>query len=165
MKSNKHTQAIPAQILQQLHTMFSEAKELVKDYASTLTAQERHNLIKMGPKSLAFVEKALSYAEQNPSLRPGFLDMQMFSADFADAHGLWGIQNLARQLDEAISDTLMEAGSEAYQAALVFYSSVKVAAAQDVPGAKAVYEELRARFPRGRRNSSEQPSEPDAPFE
>ena len=47
----------------------------------------------------------------------------------------------------------MTAGSEAYQAALVFYKSVKMAAAQDVPGAKAVYEELRTRVPGGKRKT------------
>jgi hypothetical protein len=49
----------------------------------------------------------------------------------------------------------MAAGSEGYQAALVFYKSVKMAAAQDVPGAKAVYEELKTRFPqRGKRKEA-----------
>jgi hypothetical protein len=37
----------------------------------------------------------------------------------------------------------------------VFYKSVKMAAAQDVPGAKAVYEELRTRFPGGKRKTGE----------
>jgi hypothetical protein len=41
----------------------------------------------------------------------------------------------------------MVAGSEAYQTALLFYNSVKTAAAQDIPGAKEIYEELKARFP------------------
>jgi hypothetical protein len=49
----------------------------------------------------------------------------------------------------------MTAGSEAYQAAPVFYQSVKSAAAQDAPGAKAVYEELRTRFPGGKRKTGE----------
>jgi hypothetical protein len=39
-------------------------------------------------------------------------------------------------------------GSEAYQAALSFYDYVKLLAAQDVPNAKAVYEELKKRFPK-----------------
>ena len=47
----------------------------------------------------------------------------------------------------------MTAGSEAYQAALVFYKSVKMATAQDIPGAKAVYEELKTRFPGGKRRT------------
>jgi hypothetical protein len=48
----------------------------------------------------------------------------------------------------------MIAGSEAYQAALVFYSAAKVAAAQDIAGAKTVYEELRTRFPGRRKPAS-----------
>jgi hypothetical protein len=47
----------------------------------------------------------------------------------------------------------MIAGSEAYQAALVFYKSVKMAAAQDIPGTKAVYDELKIRFPGGKRRT------------
>jgi hypothetical protein len=53
----------------------------------------------------------------------------------------------------------MTAASEAYQAALVFYKSVKIAAAQDVPGAKAVYDELKTRFPGGRRKSGNSETE------
>jgi hypothetical protein len=45
------------------------------------------------------------------------------------------------------------AESEAYQAALVFYNSVKMAARRDIPGAKAVYEELKKRFPGPKRKS------------
>jgi hypothetical protein len=48
---------------------------------------------------------------------------------------------------------------EAYQAVLVFYKSVKIAAAQDIPGAKAVYEELKTRFPGGKRKGGETETE------
>jgi len=99
---------------------------------------------------LAFVEKAYEYALQNPHLAPPYLDMAAFGIDFADAHGFWTLLNTVRQVEEGIDDTEMAAGGEAYQAALVFYKSVKIAAAQDVPGAKAVYEELRTRFPQRR---------------
>jgi hypothetical protein len=54
-------------------------------------------------------------------------------------------------LEEGISNTQMTAGSEAYQAALTFYNSVKVAALQGIPGAQAVYEELKRRFPGSKR--------------
>jgi hypothetical protein len=56
-------------------------------------------------------------------------------------------------LEQGVDDTEMLTGSEAYQAALVFYKAVKMAAAQDVPGAKAVYEEFKTRFPGGKRPS------------
>jgi hypothetical protein len=53
----------------------------------------------------------------------------------------------------------MTSGSEAYQAALIFYNSVKMATRQDIPGAKAVYEELRKRFPGTRRKSGKMDAE------
>jgi hypothetical protein len=50
----------------------------------------------------------------------------------------------------------MVAGSEAYQSALIFYYSVKMAARQDSPGAKAVYEEVKKRCPGGKRKKSDE---------
>jgi hypothetical protein len=109
----------------------------------------------MGEKTISFVEKAYDFAQQNPNLVPPYLYMAAFGVDFGDAHGLWTLVNSIRQLEENAGDTEMAAGSEAYQAALVFYKSVKMAAAQDIPGAKAVYEELRTRFPGGKRKTGE----------
>jgi hypothetical protein len=45
-------------------------------------------MLKMGDKSLAFVEKAHDYAAHNPTLAPSYLDMGAFDIDFTDAHGL-----------------------------------------------------------------------------
>jgi hypothetical protein len=52
------------------------------------------------------------------------------------------------QLSEKLDDTTMEAGSEAFSAALVFYNAVKAAAKAGVPGMKVVADDLQARFPR-----------------
>jgi len=109
----------------------------------------------MGPKTLNFVEKAHDYARENPDLVPNYLEMSEFNIDFADAHGLWTLYNRAQQLTEGISDTQMTAGSEAFQAALVFYNSAKVASTQGISGSKAVYEELKRRFPGKKRHTDE----------
>jgi hypothetical protein len=50
----------------------------------------------------------------------------------------------------------MIAGSEAYKGALEFYQEVKRAAKNDVYGAKAVYEVLKTRFPRGKRSKEDE---------
>jgi hypothetical protein len=155
MKDNRHVQAIPQDILTQAQTKISEVKTLLAPYIVALTPSERHELPKMGEKTISFVEKAYDFARQNPNLVPPYLDMTAFGTDFEDAHGLWTLVNSIRQLEENTSDTEMTAGSEAYQAALVFYKSVKMAAAQDIPGAKAVYEELKTRFPGGKRKTGE----------
>ena len=41
---------------------------------------------------------------------------------------------------------MMMAGSEAYNAALVFYNSAKGASRVNVPGSEAVYSDLQQRF-------------------
>jgi hypothetical protein len=155
MKDNKHTQAIPQNVLAQAQTKIDEVKTLLAPYVVALTPAERHELPKMGEKTIGFVEKSYDFAKHNPNLVPPYLDMAAFGEDFEDAHGLWTLVNSIRQLEENTSDTEMTAGSEAYQAALVFYKSVKTAMAQDIPGAKAVYEELKTRFPGGKRKAIE----------
>ena len=159
MKENTHVQAIPPDVLEQAKTKLEEVLTLLDPYMLALTAAERKGLPKMGEKTIGFVEKAHDFAQQNPNLVPPYLEMAAFGTDFSDAHGLWTLHNLALQVEEGIADTEMTAGSEAYQAALVFYHSVKLAAAQDVHGAKAVYEELETRFPGGRRKAGETETE------
>jgi hypothetical protein len=151
MKENTHVQAIPLDVLNQTQTKIQEVLTLLAPYLLALTPAERQGMPKMGEKTISFVEKAYDFAQQNPNLVPPYLEMAAFGTDFADAHGLWTLHNLVQQLEEGISDTEMAAGSEAYQTALVFYKSVKMAAGQDIPGAKAVYEELKTRFPGGKR--------------
>jgi hypothetical protein len=159
MKDNQHIQAIPSTVLAQAQTKIDEVQSLLASYLLALTPAERQELPKMGEKTIGFVEKAYDFARQNPNLVPAYLSIDAFGIDFGDAHGLWTILNTIQQLEQGIDDTEMVAGSEAYQAALVFYKSVKMAAAQDIPGAKAVYDELKTRFPQGGRRSGVSESE------
>jgi len=153
MRSNKHTQSIPPAVIAEVQTKIDEIATLLQPYLLALTPAERRETLKMGERTLAFVEKAYDFAGKNPGLVPPYLNVAAWGVDFNDAHGLWTVHNSIHQLDEGIDDTEMVAGSEAYHGALIFYNSVKVAADQDIPGAKAVYEELRTRFPQGRRKS------------
>ena len=151
MKNNKHATAIPEAAITQAHGQISAVIQQLAPHTIALTPHERQIMLKMGDKSLAFVEKAHGYAHDNPSLTPSYLDMTAFDVDFADAHGLWALLTLVKQLEEALEDTIMSARSEAYHAALAFYHNVQAAAKDDVPGAKAILEDLKARFPGGKR--------------
>ncbi|MDR2125739.1 MAG: hypothetical protein LBP63_02765 [Prevotellaceae bacterium] len=152
---NTHLEAIPANILEQVHTKLNEIRTLLLPYVITLTPEERRGLLKMGDKSFTFVEKAYDYVLENPTFVPAYLNTTEFAVDFADAHGLWTVRNDALQVYEMIDDSAMASGSEAMQAALVFYNAVKEAAKRDVPGAKAIYEELKNRFPGHKRPKQE----------
>ncbi|GAB6391488.1 MAG: hypothetical protein MdMp014T_0861 [Treponematales bacterium] len=156
MSANVHTQAIPQAVLTEAQAKIDEVLTSLSPYLMALTPEQRRELPKMGRKTLDFVEKAYDFARQNTGLVPPYLNLTEFGVDFADAHGLWTLLNSVQQLEQGIDDTEMAAGSEAYQTALVFYHSVKLAAGNGISGAKAVYEELKTRFPqRGRRASEE----------
>jgi len=152
MRDNRHTRAIPENVLTEALAKTEELKALLKPYLLALTPKERQEIRKMGEKTLAFVEKSHEYAHTNPNLVPPFLQLDAFDADFADAHGIWTLHSKVSQITDGLYDTQMVAGSEAYQSALLLYKSVKSAAEQDIPGAKTVYEELKYCSPKpGRR--------------
>jgi hypothetical protein len=76
MKDNKHVQAIPSDVLSQAQTKINETAALLAPYIVALTPAERHELPKMGEKTISFVEKACNFAKQNPNLAPPYLDMR-----------------------------------------------------------------------------------------
>jgi len=111
-----------------------------------LTGQDRLEMYKLGDKSAAFVDKALEYAGNNPALVPSYLDLGEANKDLKLSKDLNNILKQVSTLQRAIEDTAMVAGSEAYDAALVFYASVKGASRVNVPGSQAVFEDLQKRY-------------------
>jgi hypothetical protein len=71
-----------------------------------------------------------------------------------DANGPERIKDILAQLLIQIKDTIILAGREAYTHSLLFYNNAKLAAKNNVPGAKEIYDDLKVRFPgNGRRKS------------
>ncbi|SDE34912.1 hypothetical protein [Pedobacter soli] len=119
-----------------------------------LTAAERRAMLKLGDKTMGFVEKAFDYALQNPSFIPNFMDLEEARKDYALSGVLYQIFQQLNTLITAVEDSGMAAGSEAYEAALLFYHSVKAASRSNVPGSQAIYDDLRQRFPTTRKSGA-----------
>lgn len=143
---NKHIQSIPADVLTQVNAKLNEIITLTKPYMVTLTPDERHNMLKKGDKSNSFVTKTFEYSKTNPEFIPAFMNVADFEIDLNDSNNLVGPVSLATQICNALDDTMMVAGSEAYYAALYYYSNVQQSANVNIPGAKAILEELKKRF-------------------
>jgi hypothetical protein len=163
MVANLHAKAVPSDILAEAHTKLKEVYALILSYLVTLTPRERQYLFTAGEKTWSFLDKAYSLAVEYPHLLPAFQDLNEFKTDFTDAYGLRDIRNTAKLIFTALDDTLLAANSEATQAALNLYKSAKLAAAQDIPGGKLVYEELKKRFPSSRRKPDGSPETPVTP--
>lgn len=146
-QENQVSTTIPAEALADIKAKLDALNASLANYLLfNLTPSDRLELSKMGDKTIAFVQKSLEYAESNPTLVPGYLDIAEAKKDFVLSQELNNILQQVSTLQRAIEDTTMVAGSEAYNAALVFYNSVKGASRVNVPGSEAVYNDLQQRF-------------------
>lgn len=112
-----------------------------------ITDEEKRAIPKMGAKSVGWVSKAFEYAQANPKFVPPYLDVAELNKDVVLFKQLSPIFEAVNQLNSALDGTYAVVGSESYVAALSFYNAVRDAAKRDVPGAKAIYDDLQSRFP------------------
>lgn len=134
----------------QAQTAIQEALEIIKSNLPdliSLTNDERQMLPKMGDKTVAFVNKSLEYAQQNPKVVPNFLDMAEFKKDVDLVNVLFQILAPIQKLAEELDDTIMLAGSEAYLSSRSFYKALKIAIDSGETGLKNIHDDLSARFP------------------
>lgn len=92
------------------------------------------------------MDKAMQYMQSNPDFVPAFVSVEEAENDYAAFTDLREFLRPVAQITDNLDDTAVLAGSEAWQAALAFYNSVKAAAKMGVPNASAIYEDLRPRF-------------------
>ncbi|MEL6560634.1 MAG: hypothetical protein AAFQ94_20750 [Bacteroidota bacterium] len=121
----------------------------------TLTVQERREYPKMSDGTVPFVRKALEYATSNPEFIPKFVDSGELKVDIEAVDDLNNIIRPINQLKERLDDSILLSGSEAYVAALAYYNTVKVGAKMNVPGAKAIANDLKKRFMKNSGGSAE----------
>lgn len=114
---------------------------------------EKRDLLIMGDKSVAFVEKALEVSRQENGLLSSFIEQQAFESDVKAIETLRSFEYQVKAINSAIDDSYALAGNEAYKTALMVYSLMKNAAKIGHPGAKEKVEELSARFP-GRKRAT-----------
>ena len=107
-----------------------------------LTPEERLSLPKMGDKTIAFVDKVLELAQQNPQLVPPYVNVDELRRDYELSMHLRVILNAVRQIYEKLDDTTLASGSEAYLASLSFYNKAKNASKMNVPGTDTFVREL-----------------------
>jgi len=107
-----------------------------------------------------FVSKVSEYCTSNPEFSPSFFNADEFQKDFNAAAMLKPIVALCEQICGNVDDTAMLAGSEAYQAALLYYSSVQIGAKTGQASAKPIVEDLSNRFPGRKKKKTDVPLVP-----
>ncbi len=143
---NRHAQAIPNNVINQVIQQLLEAKKLLEAYGTTLTVKQRKSLPKMSDKTIAFGEKSLQHGINHPEFLPGHISLEDWKIDMADVNSLKPVDVVLKDLCQMVSDTQMAAGNEASHAARAYYNSVKRAAADGVAGAQPIYNDLKPAF-------------------
>jgi hypothetical protein len=146
--NNIHNQSIPQEILDQVRIKIEEAIGLIKPYSVVMTADERASALRVGDKTFTFITKVFAYTKTNPEFIPNYLNIGELNVDFQDAGGHVDVVSLINQLYNYFDDTKLAARSEAYSASLYYYGNVQQAASVNLPGAKAIYDDLKQYFPR-----------------
>ncbi len=157
MADNQVT-AIPPEVIAQALDLSNQITTLLTPYMEALTPDEKHGILKMGDKTIAFVSKALSYAESAPQFAPGYMNTKDLNDDVAAVSGLTSIEQPLKNLVTQLDDTITIAGSEAYTVALMYYNSVKEGARRNMPGAKAIYDDLKVRFAKAHQKEIKPPT-------
>jgi hypothetical protein len=111
----------------------------------SLTPKERQKLVKMGEKSVAFVQQCLQTVKDNPDLMPPTFNLQEFERDVDLASKLLSTLLIMQDLCAKLDDTLLAVGSEAMQQSLDVYAQVKLTAKRDAR-MKASFEQLATRY-------------------
>jgi hypothetical protein len=149
MQKNRISVSIDPAVKTAALASIADIREQLKPLLSaTLSPADRMELLKMGDKTQAFVEKSLEYAGREPDLVPNFLDLPEAQKDYRLASDLGELSRSLDKLLQEVNDAWMLAGSEAYDAALIFYGSIKSAGRTDSGGVGSIYNELSQRFPR-----------------
>ena len=111
-----------------------------------LSPAVKKSLPKLEDSRTPFVSKCLFYARKEPKILPPFTDLDELERDLKLFNNLQNITKEIDRLADMINDTRIAAGSDAYSAALTIYNSAKQAAKMNVPGTKAIVDDLKTAF-------------------
>ena len=154
---NQITAPIPSAKLAEALNHLQQARTVLAPYLHPLTPDERQNIVKMGNKTVGFMQKLLDYATTSPAFVPPFISFDELKQDVDVAAALAPIEQLAAQLALDLSSTVLVAGAEGMGAALPVYKNIKFMADMKQPGAQAAYDDLSQRFP-GRGPAAKKPA-------
>ncbi|MBL7732289.1 MAG: hypothetical protein JNM88_14015 [Chitinophagaceae bacterium] len=145
---------IPEDTLKKVKENLVEIIALLTPYLIGLSVEERQNVLKMGDKTIPFVQKVSDYCKLNPDFVPNFLDVNEMQKDLMAASQLDELLKMVNSLRGNLDDTVMLCGSEAYTASLFYYNSVVYAARKNNPSARPIAYDLSERYP-GRKKAKQ----------
>jgi hypothetical protein len=144
---NRISLVFPDADRQQVDGALQVFEEKMNPLCVDLGPDERRSLVKLGPRSVDFVARAMVHLREMPQYKPGFLDVDEFQRDLDALDALGPIHLKLGKAFDLVDDSLMLAGNEAYKAALAFYAALKTAAQMGSLDAQVAANDLAGRLP------------------
>ena len=138
---------IPEDRLQRIRAALQVLQEELMPYLPMVTARKRRAMLKLGMKKRPFVDETLHYMRVNPQLKPPYMDLDEFARELEAGDTLLGIEQVLKELLDAVSGGVLQCGSDALSRALVCYQSLRIAANAGEPFARTIYNDLSRSFP------------------
>lgn len=126
-KSNKISAVFTATEKTTVLAKIAEVKAQLP-FLVTLTMEERKNLRKMGPKSVAYVQQCVAGAKAFPDELKKNFNTPEFEKDYDLIYNLLDIQIACQSLLESVNDTMMAGGIDAMIASDEVYDALKSSA-------------------------------------
>ncbi len=111
-----------------------------------LETNTKKSLASMDDNRAPFVAKCLHYGLSEPNVVPPYVDLNELKRDLDLFNNLQSIAREINRLADMVNDTRIAAGTDAYVASLSLYNSVKQASKMNVPGTKAIFDDLKKAF-------------------
>ena len=137
MRQNIASLVIDAETLKAIDGTLATLEKQLEDFIE-LSAEQRRELLKLGPKSEVFCRETLSVMERSPGALPVDFDMDAVREDREALDQVRPILSRLRMLTSRANDTEMALGSDLYKAALEGYRFARAG------GSGALLDELKA---------------------
>jgi len=111
-----------------------------------LTTSVRRQYQGAGVRRYGLMDKTMDYATEFIQFVPPTFSLQNLKGSMLNIEALRDIQILVEKISRLVNDGLLINGNQAYDETLMYYTSVRDQARRNVPGAKGLYDQLRALF-------------------
>jgi hypothetical protein len=139
----------PDSLIEELIRMFAAARDSFHPFAARLRPLDRKRLRGVGIKRQGFIERAYSYAVENPQFLPQYLTIEKFREDMERSVNMNVLFDLCKQMYEYVGNKNIEYGDTSNRNALAFYVTVRDAAKHRRDGAQTIYRDLKTIFRHG----------------
>lgn len=133
--------------IQQTLTHLAAIEAVFANKTIALTPEQRREYGRLGNNNGPWVNRVHSFMKQRPDFLPAFINLEEFEVDKAAQEAITPIITRIEALQIALDDTLKLVGSDLYSASIAYYRNIKLLAAQNVPGAKPIFDDLKVQFP------------------